>query len=847
MDKPFTRDASKARPKDHEQWVLYRLEERNGKLTKVPYSPRSPETRASSTDRRTWGSLREARECLELGGFDGLGFVLTPEDPFSAADLDGCVDPETGEIEPWAQEIVEELDSYTEISPSGTGLHIFVRGELPPGRRGWGNGHGLYDQGRFFTITGRQIGERGVEDRQGALEALHARLFPAEPKPTGNGASRHAGGGFTGDDRELVEWAMRAANGEKFRRLWAGDWSGYASRSEADLALASHLAFWSGGNEARMDQLFRASGLYREKWERADYRERTFGAALARVDFYHPEGRTDEKPPEGGKPPPKPNHGGAGDAPDRFNNTDLGNARRLVARHGEDLRWCPAWGRWLVWTGKRWEADEIGKIVRHAKETVTSIYVEASAAPDEGQRKALAAHAVRSEARQRIEAMIELAKSEPGIPVTTKQLDADVMVFNCNNGTINLRTGELRPHDRHDHITKISPASFDQDATSELFERVLSKATNGDEALALFLRRWAGYCLTGDTGEEKIAFAHGPAATAKSTLLEALKATWGDYAATADFEAFLARRDAGGPRNDIARLAGKRLVISIEVDEGKRLAEGLIKMITGGDTVTARFLYREAFEFVPQFKLTLAANHAPRVRDDDEAMWRRILRVPFESVIPKEERDPGVKKALRDPETSGAAILAWAVRGCREWQREGLGVPPVVEEATREYRKGQDPLRGFLSECCILSAESWAYAGELREAYERWAKENGEQDLIKGREWGERLRIHGGVADKVAKGRRIWRGIGLLSGPEDDPAGKVAESATGEKSRKLAENPGRVAEDGSKFDNFSSKTPRKEKFPKTTPQSATPPPESDPECPHPAPGVCTYCRERELT
>ncbi|MDP8952539.1 MAG: phage/plasmid primase, P4 family, partial [Actinomycetota bacterium] len=307
-------------------------------------------------------------------------------------------------------------------------------------------------------------------------------------------------------------------------------------------------------------------------------------------------------------------------------------------------------------------------------------------------------------------------------------------------------------------------------------------------------------------------------------ILEALKATWGDYAATADFEAFLARRDAGGPRNDIARLAGKRLVISIEVDEGKRLAEGLIKMITGGDTVTARFLYREAFEFVPQFKLTLAANHAPRVRDDDEAMWRRILRVPFESVVPKNERDPAVKKALRDPEASGAAILAWAVRGCLEWQREGLGVPPAVEEATREYRKGQDPLRGFLSECCILSTDSWTYAGELREAYEKWAKENGEQDLVKGREWGERLRAHGGVADKAAKGRRIWRGVGLLSGPEDDPGEKVAESATEGTSRKSAENAPRVAEGGSKSGNFGSNRSHESDLPKTAPQSATLPP-----------------------
>ncbi|MDP8899632.1 MAG: phage/plasmid primase, P4 family [Actinomycetota bacterium] len=503
--------------------------------------------------------------------------------------------------------------------------------------------------------------------------------------------------------------------------------------------------------------------------------------------------------------------------------TDLGNARRLVAAHGEDLRWCEAWGRWLAWTGKRWEADETGEVYRRAKKTVAGIYAEAAEASDDGTRKALATHAMRSESRQRIEAMIELAKSEPGIPVKPEQLDADPYLFNCANGTLDLKTGKLRDHDRLDLVTKMSPVEYDAEARSELFERVLREATEDKEDLAAFLRRWAGYCLTGDTGEEKIAFAHGPAATAKSTVIEALKAAWGDYAATADFEAFLARRDSGGPRNDIARLAGKRLVVSIEVDEGKRLAEGLIKMITGGDTVTARFLYREAFEFVPQFKLTLAANHAPHVRDDDEAMWRRILRVPFENVIPKGERDPEVKRTLRDPKASGPAILAWAVRGCMEWQREGLGVPKVVEEATEGYREDMDPLKDFLEAYCVVGPGVWCYAGELREAYETWARESGEHRLIKGREWGERLRTHGGVADKTTGGRRIWRGIALVSEPDGDGGGKVADSATEQNPSKPQESGRTAADSGSKIGNSASKSPREADLPKAPPLSATPP------------------------
>jgi putative DNA primase/helicase len=239
--------------------------------------------------------------------------------------------------------------------------------------------------------------------------------------------------------------------------------------------------------------------------------------------------------------------------------------------------------------------------------------------------------------------------------------------------------------------------------------------------------------------------------------------------------------------------------------------------------VTARFLYREAFEFVPQFKLTLAANHAPHVRDDDEAMWRRILRVPFENVIPKEERDPKVKKVLRDPKTSGPAILAWAVRGCMEWQREGLGVPPAVEAATTEYRSNMDPLKDFLEEYCVVGPGIWCYTGALREAYEKWAQETGEHNLVKGREWGERLRAHGGVADKTTGGRRIWRGIALVSEPDGDGGGKVAESATEQNPSKPQENGRTVADSGSKIDNFGANPSRVGELPKVPPLSATPP------------------------
>lgn len=445
-----------------------------------------------------------------------------------------------------------------------------------------------------------------------------------------------------------------------------------------------------------------------------------------------------------------------------FKLSDYGNAERLVERHGADLRYCHQLQKWIVWNGNRWREDATGEIKRRAKETVRAMYAEAAGISDKNEREAFAKFAIRSEAEARIAALIALAESEPGIPVLQEELDADPFLFNCANGTLDLRTGRLHKHRREDLITKLSPVQFDAEARSEVWERFLQDATGGDAELGKFLQRAAGYSLTGDTREEVLLFIHGPQASGKSTFIETIKTVFGDYAKTADFEAFLSRHDVGRPRNDLARLAGARFIASVEVDEGKKLAEGLIKSITGGDTVTARFLHQEFFEFRPMFKLWLAANYAPRVRDDD-AIWRRILRVPFGYTIPKAQRDPSIKAYLRDAAVAGPAVLAWMLRGCLDWQRDGLRVPQSVEQATQEYRESQDPLKDFLAECCVLVPTAWVSTDELRTEYERWAKGRGERHLLIGNAFTGRLKAHGCTA-KTRRNVRGWLGVGLATG-----------------------------------------------------------------------------------
>ncbi len=442
--------------------------------------------------------------------------------------------------------------------------------------------------------------------------------------------------------------------------------------------------------------------------------------------------------------------------------TDWGNARRLVARHGDDLLFDYGRGGWLVWDQRRWKPDATAEIKRRAKQTAASIYPEAAAAGTDDERKAIAKHAIASESEMRRRAMISSAESEPGIPVVAEDLDADCWLFNCENGTVNLRNGELQPHNRDDRITKLAPVEYDPDAKSDLWDKFLRRITGGDSELSEFLRRAAGYTLTGDTGEEILLFPFGPEATGKSTLTEAMKAYMGDYAVTADFESFLARRGDAGIRNDIARLDSARLVLSLEVDDGKKLAEGLLKQITGGDTVAARFLHKEFFEFVPQFKLWLAANHRPEVRADDGAMWRRIVQIPFTEIIPEAERDPELKRRFKHDPDERAAILAWAVRGCLDWQEGGLQIPDRVRDYTAEYRAENDPLREWLAACCTLEPGAVVSAKDLRESYKSWGEENGEE-TTSNKSMATALRAHGCTPDRDGR-RRLWVGVKLVDG-----------------------------------------------------------------------------------
>jgi putative DNA primase/helicase len=349
--------------------------------------------------------------------------------------------------------------------------------------------------------------------------------------------------------------------------------------------------------------------------------------------------------------------------------------------------------------------------------------------------------------------MIDDARALPPIPILPDALDADPWLLNVANGTIDLRTGELRAHRREDLLTRLAPVEYDPDAQAPCWAAFLERIFAGDGELIGFLRRAVGYSLTGQTGEQVFFILHGTGANGKSTLLEALGAMLGDYGAKTPTETLLIKRSAG-ISNDVARLRGARLVTAVEAEDGQRLAESLVKQLTGGDTITARFLYQEAFEFAPTFKLWLATNHKPTIRGTDYAIWRRIRLIPFAVTIPEKEQDRTLPDKLK-AELPG--ILAWAVRGCLEWQREGLGLPEAVKAATAAYQVEQDTLAAWLDACCILSPTATARAGQLYKNYRAWAEENGERPMT-GHKFGRTLTERG--FDKY-KDRAGWAYVGL--------------------------------------------------------------------------------------
>ena len=731
------------------QWVCHK--------DKIPYDPKTGRP-AKTNDPKTWGTYEEAVKAVKKGSgrYDGIGFEFTKCDPFTCIDLDHCV--QDGVILPWAKKIIDQINSYTEISPSGTGLHIYLRANKP-GNKSRNKGVEIYGANRYLTINGNHLSgtPKGIESRQKELDKLYNDTFQPATKPpplrlihTGGGCGQNL------SDQEIIKKARDAKNGELFDRLMNGDTSDYSSKSEGDLALCNLLAFWAENNHERIDSLFRQSGLFREKWDER-HGEQTYGditidkAIEGTRETYKAKGKA--KP--SGKTIPQAGVEKEDEIYFCATSQQVGDARLFRKEFKDHFCFDHASGDWYEWRGHYWDLDRIESVLR-ATEKIIDIYsneaekcsiraldaTKMQVADEKGkaekQRKQYLKKISNLQKRLWQEDILKLAsagKDSLGIP--GEEWDKNPWIIGCKNGVINLKTGKFRAGRQSDYIKTFSPVEWKGiNEPCPQWEKFLTEIFDGDTALISFLQRLFGYSTTGLTTEHILPIACGQGRNGKGTLFETLHHVLGPLSGPIQSEMLLDQsglRSSAGPASDLMALRGRRIAWSSETDEGRKLNAGKAKWLTGGDTLCGRVPYaRREVSFNPTHTLFVQTNHKPKIDPHDYAMWQRVMLIPFNRSFVDNPRKPNERKRDKNlPEKlkfESSGILAWLTRGCLEWQKQGLNPPKVVKEATADYQKAEDIIRQFLDECSASNPDESTTAPisgkELFGRYTSWCAEN---------------------------------------------------------------------------------------------------------------------------
>lgn len=710
-------------------WTAWREEPVNGRVTKVPY--RTNADKSASDDPRSWIKRADARNVsarLTTEGRKGVGVFLGGEGALrmGGVDLDSCYDPVSKMLEPWAQQVIDRFASYAEISPSGKGVKVFFRydaADLEPLRSAMGTKWSkVFSRGTHLEIALHMGG------RYFAVTDLHFSGSPRELRPVDRGALlwliKEAGPAFKGGKSETGDSDKgrdESRSGRAFKlaaecRRAGEDLAGF----RAELAKDPDLVEWAKDDR----QVKRA-------WDR------TRGTDTTEVDF------EDQGVDLMG-----------------FAMTEDGVARAFTEVHADRLRFCHSSGRWHVWTGTHWRKEETKLAFNWARETARQ---RASSDPLSRDAKNLGKAAFAS-------AVERFAQADRAFAATSDAWDSDHWLLGTPNGTVDLRTGELRDARQEEMITKITAAapvpldSFDPSRDCPRWVAFLDFATGGDADAIRFLRQWFGYSLTGDTREEALLFVHGIGGSGKSTAINTIAALLGDYSVAVDTETITAQKHARHS-TEIARLHGARMAYASETEAGRAWAENRIKQLTGGDTMTARFMRQDDFEFKPQLKLVVVGNNKPAFANVDGAIKRRFNVMPFDQK--PAEADHGLKDALR-AEFSG--ILSWAIQGCLDWQRNGLVRPEIMRETTAEYFDEMDTFSNWLADRCETGARFAATTEDLFDSWSWYARQNGEEPGNKRGDFPQRMRERGFVPVNRAAGirGRGWKGLRIA--PQHDHA-----------------------------------------------------------------------------
>ena len=693
------------------QWV--------GRRGKMPLNPVTGQG-AKAGDPSTWGTLEQALLGVELGTFDGIGFEFAGGGGIVGIDLDHVVNTHTGEVQPWALEIVQRLNSYTEYSPSGTGLHIFVRGDIPSSGRkkvlnkDTGEALEVYKEKRYFTVTARPFMPAPVAERPADVAALYAEYFPVKQAHTAP---------FSVVD--APDYLQRGLDRDKtFRALWDGQ-RGTGDESSNDLALFNKLAYWCSRDEERMIQAFLSSphaaqkdDKHLKKMERDDYLRRTAQRAAAGCqrtaaedDAAYQQERAKQAFTEVSRlsgftfinpiDPPS--------VMKRYTLDDIGAARLFADTFRGLLLYLPEYRDWFIYESGRWMLDKEGlrarELVKELADYVWGIIPPPPPAdpdikekPDDkwaSHRK----HYSRYRSLQARKTLLQDAMSE--LRGSASDFDKNPYLFNCLNGTLDLRTGELRPHDHCDMISKQAAVNFDPSAVSPRFVRFIEEITEGNQERARMLQKALGYALKGEANEECYFTAIGEKTrNGKGTLFDTILQLFGSYGVQMDFST-IARgngtKDGSRATPDLARLASVRFVLSNEPEKGVCLNEALMKQLTGNDDITSRPLYGDILQFKPVFKLFITANSKPTVADDSLFASGRVKLLPFTRHFEAHEQDKALKAKLREPQ-SMSGILNWLLEGYRLYCAEGLQDTAEMKSLVGEYRWENDYIGQFLAE-----------------------------------------------------------------------------------------------------------------------------------------------------
>lgn len=761
--------------KELPNWGLFRKEwdARKGKYNKYPINAKTGKL-AKSNDPSTWTSFTHAVKKVNQYGAAGLAFFIQP--PYMLIDLDHCFEDiqrvKEGDHDNQVADFIDRTMSYTELSVSGEGIHIIVKGDFPGPKRRHGNVE-MYPEERFVALTGNMFGKpvnaintasdenlqylyNTYLDKQGKVIPLSDDITgPTEPS--------------TLTANQVIEKALASAQGPKFKKFMNGDWQdmGYTSHSDADQGFANILAFWCAKDKGLMDEVFRQSKMYRPKWDekrgKGTYADLTLNEAINKTtNVYQPKTSfhitIQDQSSTIKKLDPMLKD---------MSWTDTGLRNRFLQKHLHDVKYSAERERFLYFDGHKWSYDQTDMINRMLDPVINDIQKEPLEVPEDADEEKISNarsawirkcknHATKSAALKEIASYVK---------VTDDTFDSQTGMINTPDGIVNLASGDVRPTTYQDMVTKMTNAGTGEYATP-IFDKFMEQIFPGHPELISFVLRLMGYSMLGTIAEQVVVMLFGQGgqsngANGKSVLVELYRQIMNDYAVTIDPEVVTYQRSKMRDSNQDSQLAntkGSRVIVTSELERGAKLSEAIIKRLTGGETITARRLYERPIEFKPTGTLWMTTNYMPTISGTDNGIWRRIITVPMTAQITK--KDPHLLDKLM---TERDGILHKIIAGALEYQAHGLQVPKICREAKADYQEDMDTVGQFLEDTMIITGKDSDRVSnkQLKEAFTQWNDNFGSALTITGvrKEMKQR-----GIKKFNTGGDRGYKGLKLRTG-----------------------------------------------------------------------------------